>query len=502
MDGEEEEPYIDLESGSEESTVSTISKRPRRGPTPTHPIWNYFDQDRDSGSSICKCIFRGSPCGKKLAGLKAGNCEYHLKSSHSDVFKEYSVQKQEFQSHKPTAKKLAAETQRKMSEYFTTSQVSKYSSTGLRATEITNALAFFIGTTGVAKRVVEVDAFKEFVAKLDPKYDVPSRFTITRRVKSISTTIQENVATALSNSKFVSLCADIWSRPGLSEAFLGVSAHFFNCATNSRQRALLALFKFPSPHTGDRIKEAVGTILQKSQIPEGNVMYYVTDNASNMIKAFRSVNTAVLSAYEESLDDEDEEGEETFASVVADPNLESEDDEGAWNKEVDDFEAAEVKLDTLFTKEKHLRCFAHTLMLVLGAAVGNDNMFKQLRQSVLIVVRHIIRSVRLNERIKKASGLKVLLPASTRWNSIYYVFERLLRVRDAVDDTCKEEAWDLINWQKLESVKGLLQPFATYTDVIQGERYPTLSNVVPVLLELQAHLDKVSNLEPHCIMET
>ena len=55
-------------------------------------------------------------------------------------------------------------------------------------------------------------------------------------------------------------------------------------------------------------------------------------------------------------------------------------------------------------------------------------------------------------------------------------------------------------WKQLESVENLLKPFAQYTTLTSGEDNTTISLVIPILLELQMHLDdEVSRVKCHTV---
>ena len=47
-------------------------------------------------------------------------------------------------------------------------------------------------------------------------------------------------------------------------------------------------------------------------------------------------------------------------------------------------------------------------------------------------------------------------------------------------------------WRVLENIQELLQPFAEYTTLCSGEEYTTISSVVPIVVELQYHLEEMS----------
>ena len=69
-----------------------------------------------------------------------------------------------------------------------------------------------------------------------------------------------------SKAIIISICADIWSKPGMTASFLGVTAHFFTPDSNKRYSVCVAL-RFPSPDTGVRIAELLQRIVAEREIP-------------------------------------------------------------------------------------------------------------------------------------------------------------------------------------------------------------------------------------------
>ena len=59
---------------------------------------------------------------------------------------------------------------------------------------------------------------------------------------------------------------------------------------------------------------------------------------------------------------------------------------------------------------------------------------------------------------------------------------------------CAELTWDCLqnsDWKMLENYKQLLEPFANYTNLESAEDMTTISTVIPVLLELNMHLEEM-----------
>ena len=85
----------------------------------------------------------------------------------------------------------------------------------------------------------------------------------------------------------------------MTESFLGVTAHFMD-SRKERNSIALANRTFPQPHTTDRVRQLLETILAEWEIPTVSVLLVVTDNGSNMVAAFRE-------SYQQMLEDEEED---------------------------------------------------------------------------------------------------------------------------------------------------------------------------------------------------
>ncbi len=83
------------------------------------------------------------------------------------------------------------------------------------------------------------------------------------------------------------LTADIWSKPGFASSYLGITVHFISDSFKL-ESAVLELVYFPSRHTGKAIADVINKVLDDWGISH-LVSTIITDNASNMIKAFKRV---------------------------------------------------------------------------------------------------------------------------------------------------------------------------------------------------------------------
>ena len=122
---------------------------------------------------------------------------------------------------------------------------------------------------------------------VDEKYCPVSRNTVTRRLSDLASDKESMIKSKLQKADTVSVTVDIWTDRCM-RGFLGVTAHFMETEKNSVSRlhtVLLSCDRFTGSHTGIRISEKFEEICDKFNIKH-NLDYIISDNASNMKKAF------------------------------------------------------------------------------------------------------------------------------------------------------------------------------------------------------------------------
>ena len=131
--------------------------------------------------------------------------------------------------------------------------------------------------------VVEDLGFRRFVNMLDPRYDIPSRRTLIRRLPTKYEGVKLHILKVLPQVKLVSLTTDIWTSRA-TETFLTITVHFIYCW--ELKSLVLATIKFNVEHDADHIAAELKRITNYWGITH-KVVAIVTDNASNMIAAVR-----------------------------------------------------------------------------------------------------------------------------------------------------------------------------------------------------------------------
>ena len=231
------------------------------------------------------------------------------------------------------------------------------------------------------------------------------------------------------------------------------------------------------------------------------MQYVITDNGSNMVKAFKLDQVAAVTEGEPRSDKGDDEvftGDECESD---NDELEEEDEECEIDVDQDvvDFECEEMSHASVFKRQglKRLSCFSHTLQLV-ASSFNKDASAKALLSTAYEVVKQVSKSGKATEALIRVTGKKLVSRSVTRWTSAYLVVNRLLEVKEHLKVVLLDHNLTMLqplDWEALTHVKALLSKFAAYTNVAGGQQYPTLSLIIPYYIELREHLEEMKKID-------
>ena len=325
----------------------------------------------------------------------------HLKAQHPDVHKA-------IEEEKAVAEKLKKAKQTKQLSLEDTSVARvPYPSESKRRKFLDESLVNMITTDLQPPFIVEDTGFQSFVSALDPRYKPPSKRTIMRsllpeKYRSEKEKLQET----LSSVKYVALTTDIWTSRH-TEGFLTVTCHYITpdwrlCT------AVLSTMNFCGAHTAEHIAETLGKIADDWSI-RTKIVCTVTDNAANCVAAVRLLN---------------------------------------W---------------------RHLPCFAHTLNLIVQDAIKADAVVADAQKKCKAVVSYFHHSVKASDTLRevqqqlKLPENKLINDVETRWNSTYYMMERILQQKQAITTVlCLLDRKDLLlETQDFDALKEAIQVLKT-----------------------------------------
>uniref|UniRef100_A0A9J8C8A2 HAT C-terminal dimerisation domain-containing protein n=1 Tax=Cyprinus carpio carpio TaxID=630221 RepID=A0A9J8C8A2_CYPCA len=374
-------------------------------------------------------------------------------------------------------KSIVDEPQQPSISQFLDTRVGRYSTSHPQQKAISNAiLSDLIIDCNFPLSIVENKSFRHFLAVLDSKYTPVCRRPLTTKTESLAEERRSKLKTQLSNTDHVSVTVDIWSDRKM-RGFLGVTVHWMERDAERVQLKtnLLACNRFKGSHTAERICDQFEAICDEYNI-KAKLDYIISDNAANMRKAF----TVCFPSEQEEDDD-------------AGDNL---DDPELWHDlTLED----QQTVDAAMAKKQRLQCFAHTLQLVVGDGLKETkaacpSLSKLSKLSSLLHTSTTFKDI-FDGELGEHRGIPAAV--STRWNSTLRQVKAVLHCDQqklcAVLEKSghKELSFTPREWNLLKELVDILKPFGEATDLTQGEKVITISAVVPSVLSLNHHLEKL-----------
>ena len=418
-----------------------------------HILENFELPDDLVGNFRAKCRY----CNKEISGCMRSTSNFikHIKRNH---FLKY----QEFKDHKVPV----SETQQKLNILSASSK--KYPPQDAHQLVINDALVNFIAGDLIPLSIVESPRFRSFILQLDPKYQLPTRKHLSNKIiKEKYIKMRENLTKEFEKVHNLSLTTDLWSNRQM-RSYIGITGHYIlNWRMNS---VMVACHRFQGRHTACNIYEVFQDIVASYKI-SNKISSIITDNASNMVKAFSLpgyINTYQESDISESEDDNDDHSEDIF-----------------------DYE--DDVLDLL--PPTRSSCFAHTLQLVVKDGLKNAGVFTKVVSKVSTIVSFVHKSTVAAEILEGEKRLQSSVP--TRWNSQLIMIKTILEVdTDKLEslDTTKLASYEL---NSLKDLVEILSPFEEATNIAQIENKVSSSLVIPCIrglrIKLQFLCTKYSN---------
>jgi len=335
-----------------------------------------------------------------------------------------------------------------------------------------NVVGFVIGTVQPLS-IVEDPDFINMVNGFDERYKVPCTKTLKNRILATYEVGKDVLKDQFTQIQYISLTLDAWSSPA-HLSYLGVTAHWVSSKFEP-QEILLSMEELPYPHSAYEIQDHLFNLLYEWEI-DSKIIAIVTDNASNMKKAFNNLDIC-----------------------------------------------------------ERIPCAAHTLQLSIGKGLdlvkiiidkckhlisflSADKKKQQLREAQIYLYRQQIMQSNMQEtedlieqeaekEANKLICLDVIKANNTRWNSTLYAFQRLITLKPAIsmlkaslmNDTslfiCKEgekleELYPTVyEWKVINEMVELLEPFEKATCLLSGIKYPTIGFTYPVMYNLKERLE-------------
>ncbi|XP_061573408.1 uncharacterized protein LOC133438847 isoform X1 [Cololabis saira] len=414
-------------------------------------VWSHFTYYNEDNKTVC------IPCGAKLTGKNTTNLKRHLQTTHPDIHVKIQKTSDDKEDHGPSGNKASSTQQQANSSAFLTSL--KYKSESKEQQIKEQAIARWIGRTGLPLATIEDEDFVQMMEIVDGRLTVPEKTKMSILIEAQYELEREKFKERLAAARRVSIGLDLWTKRGLPSSFLAISASYFCVEQSKPEHILLALEQVAHPHTALSIKACVDQCTQEWAVPKEKILTVITDSGSNMVAAFKN------STAEESSSEDDSPGSTMETDY-----------------EVDDQRYHHVDMEMDRTP-----CVVHTIQLVVHM-LQKETIVRRVLDKARSVVKLLRKSSVATQRLLDQCG--VVNDCPSRWSSTFNMVTRLLAVKDAVSQITQDLGWDGLltsEWQKLSSLQDLLLPFAEHTKTLQSDT-ASMSLVVPAVFDLLSHL--------------
>ena len=305
--------------------------------------------------------------------------------------------------------------QSSVSTFFqqTDATTSKYPASHPRQIIMTKKVVQLVANRMLPLQFVEYDDFRDLMNTADSRFAMPSRKHLsTVLLKKRTETLQDSVKSMLTQSSSVSLTVDIWSSRQM-RSYLGVTAHFMH--NWKLMSAMLACRRFKGRHTAENIAAHYDEIIKIFDI-ENSVTYVMSDNASNMMKAFSLPGfEARLFPIDEDVDEDSSEDSDCEVDIL----------------QMDDQLSEES--DVLQFLPEHDTCFTHTLQLVVRDGLKASTGVRKVISKASSIVAFVHKSTLGTDLLDGLPKLQTATP--TRWNSEVKMIRSLLKIpQDKLDN--------------------------------------------------------------------
>lgn len=311
-----------------------------------------------------------------------------------------------------------------------------------RSQEITGLVADWVFGSCRPLSIVNDPELATLLENLQPGYQLPSRTHLSKILTKHHQAGSEELISLLERAPAVALTSDCWTSRA-TQSYATYTVHFVDQSKDkwSLESFMLQTAVFSGSHTADNLATHARNTCSKFKLPAGKVVGLVHDEAANMMAAGRQL----------------EEGE-------------------GW---------------------ANVACGAHRIQTVVRHAVGEVREVETLLAASRRLVSHFHHSSKSTEELlKEQSGpspLKSVQDGPTRWNSSYYMLDRLLKLKLAVtavlDRSEKRDIRQLNlkdhQWELAIDIVRLLAPFEQVTDVLGGEKYVASSLLLPLVHKLE-----------------
>ena len=465
----------DSEEGDSEKEEN-VHYTPRRKIKAPSPVWEHGGVKVEGGSKcgLCNKFFKSETS-------NTSNLIQHILKAHKDTntAKNLSIK---LEQNKNVREVKKVEKEKKKAQKRKLTQTSMFNFTKkskpidpVKKRKIDNSLIEYVIVENQPLSLVEKSSFRKLMYTAEPSYKCPSRRTFTSKVDSfaqeISKKLKEEVLKDLSDVDFKSV--HITSDHGTSHDRFRSHRNVVTLARCTKNFELktdvIAVIKCNGSQTGDVIRKDIKIVLDSYGRDETWIVNWVTDGEAKQVSARTP-------------------GKHPRVGLVT-----------------------------------HLTasCVDHTAHLAAEDALSKTDSIKE----STVVARDFINAMKDSHLMREAFNdmvieagddpLAIIKGTMNRWYYRFLEIERLILMQHHVEKFQEEYEnmpnhcrIDLTDWENLKIYVTSLKSLSDASTVMEGQKYPTASSVIPfldqVFSNLESYITKLAEDKqafPKCLLE-
>ncbi|PIK50913.1 putative zinc finger BED domain-containing protein 4-like [Apostichopus japonicus] len=414
----------------------------------TSKIWDYFSISPNDITKA-KCIACGtliSRGGKTSATFTSTNLKNHLKNSHTFKFKEFqeSQNKADELKRKLDADKAgpsssqSAKRVHQMQLTQMVDKVTKWQPTDSHTIRVNSKLAEMIVLDLQPFSITRNVGFQRFCDALDPRYPLPSDTHISRKlIPEMYDRVKTRMKEEITRVKHIAFTTDIWSSTVGSNSLVSLTGHWIGL-NFERKHGVLNAASFVGRHTADAIKRSIEGMLATWKIGKDQVVTILRDNAANVIAGLTQ------------------------------------------------------------TGIDHQSCLIHTLQLVINDAIKVQRSVNDMLTVARGIAGHFNHSPLAHHRLSALQtkhnipSHHILQDVSTRWNSSFYMLERILEQKNALVEYASLYDMPVMTANQWNLASKLVSTLRRFEELTRQASMAsaTISMVIPSVSMLRRSLSK------------
>jgi len=282
-----------------------------------------------------------------------------------------------------------------------------------------------IAKDNMSFQTVDNEGFRNLMKTTAPLYSVPGQKSITKKMEEKYEYLAACEKQKLEKIDYFSVTADIWTDTLNTISYLEITVHYeFDGELKS---TTIGVTEITERHTSEVIGKWMRVILQNWHIDDQKIVVVITDNGANIKKAVKDI----------------------------------------------------------FGDARHIAGFAHSINLVAEDTMNFPDAIS-LCAKIKKIVTYFKQSTIAADALRKLTQLKLIQSIATRWNSTFAMLQRFILLSKEIGSVLltlpdSPEMLTASELQLANEIMEVLQPLEKVTKELCGERFVTVSKIIPLI---------------------